>query len=54
MDPKTPRILFLTGATHSGKTLRADRLMKRYGSPVFSPDLLKMGLIRSGRTALTP
>lgn len=54
MDPKTSRILFLTGATHSGKTLLADRLMKRYGIPVFSLDLLKMGLIRSGRTALTP
>ena len=54
MDPKTPRILFLTGATHSGKTLLADRLMKRYCIPVFSLDLLKMGLIRSGRTALTP
>lgn len=54
MDPNTSRILFLTGATHSGKTLLADRLMKRYGIPVFSLDLLKMGLIRSGKTALTP
>lgn len=54
MDPKTSRILFLTGATHSGKTLLADRLMKRYGIPVLSLDLLKMGLIRSGKTTLTP
>lgn len=54
MVPNTSRILFLTGATHSGKTLLADRLMKRYGIPVLSLDLLKMGLIRSGKTTLTP
>ena len=47
-------ILFLTGASHTGKTLLAQKLMERYHIPYFSIDHLKMGLIRSGQTDLTP
>ena len=47
-------ILFLTGASHTGKTLLAQKLMEQYRIPYFSIDHLKMGLIRSGQTTLTP
>ncbi|MCR5123332.1 MAG: adenylate kinase, partial [Ruminococcus sp.] len=44
----------ITGATHTGKTLAAQRLIEKLKYPCLSLDLLKMGLIRSGQTALTP
>lgn len=47
-------IILLAGASHTGKTVLAQKLLKRYHYPVLSLDLLKMGLIRSGQTALTP
>ena len=47
-------ILLITGATHTGKTLLAQRLLERYRCPYLSMDHLKMGLIRSGLTDLTP
>ena len=47
-------IILLTGATHTGKTLLAQRLLERYHWPYLSVDHLKMGLIRSGQTELTP
>ncbi|MEC4174980.1 GNAT family N-acetyltransferase [Adlercreutzia sp. R7] len=47
-------VILIGGASHTGKTLLAQRLMERYRYPVLSIDLLKMGLIRSGQTALTP
>lgn len=47
-------ILLLTGSTHTGKTALAQRLLERYRYPYLSLDLLKMGLIRSGQTTLTP
>ncbi len=47
-------IVLITGETHTGKTALARRLMKRLGMPFFSEDHLKMGLIRSGHTDLTP
>ena len=47
-------ILLITGTTHTGKTLLAQGLMERYRWPYLSVDHLKMGLIRSGQTALTP
>ena len=47
-------ILLLTGTTHTGKTALAQRLLERYRYPYLSLDLLKMGLIRSGQTSLTP
>ena len=47
-------ILILTGASHTGKTLLAQKLMEKYKYPYLSIDHLKMGLIRSGYTTLTP
>lgn len=47
-------VILIGGASHTGKTLLAQRLMERYRYPVLSIDLLKMGLIRSGQTDLTP
>lgn len=46
-------ILLIAGATHTGKTLLAQRLLERYHYPCLSIDHLKMGLIRSGQTRLT-
>ena len=47
-------ILLITGASHTGKTRLAQRLMETYKYPYLSVDHLKMGLIRSGHTDLTP
>lgn len=47
-------IILITGASHTGKTLLAQKLLKKYQFPYLSIDLLKMGLIRSGYTDLTP
>ena len=47
-------VILIGGASHTGKTLLAQKLMERYRYPVLSIDLLKMGLIRSGQTKLTP
>ena len=47
-------VLLIAGASHTGKTLLAQRLLERYNYPYLSIDHLKMGLIRSGNTALTP
>ena len=47
-------ILLITGASHTGKTLLAQKLLEKLHYPYFSIDHLKMGLIRSGNTHLTP
>ena len=47
-------IILITGASHTGKTLLAQRMLERYGYPYLSIDHLKMGLIRSGNTDLSP
>ena len=47
-------IILITGASHTGKTLLAQRLLEKYKYPYLSIDHLKMGLIRSGNTCLTP
>ena len=47
-------IILITGATHTGKTVLAQRLLEKYSCPYLSLDHLKMGLIRSGHTELTP
>lgn len=47
-------IILITGASHTGKTLLAQKLLEKYKIPYFSIDNLKMGLIRSGYTKLTP
>ena len=47
-------IILLTGASHAGKTALAQKLLEKYNYPYLSIDHLKMGLIRSGNTNLTP
>ena len=47
-------IILITGASHTGKTVLAQRLLEKYKYPYLSIDHLKMGLIRSGNTQLTP
>ena len=47
-------IILLTGASHTGKTALAQRLLEKYRYPYLSIDHLKMGVIRSGNTELTP
>lgn len=46
-------IILIAGASHTGKTLLAQKLMERYHYPYLSIDHLKMGLIRSANTDLT-
>lgn len=47
-------VILIAGGSHTGKTLLAQRLLERHHYPYLSIDHLKMGLIRSGQTALTP
>ena len=47
-------VILITGASHTGKSLLAQRMLEEYGFPCLSIDHLKMGLIRSGNTSLTP
>lgn len=46
-------IILITGATHTGKTKLAQRLLEKIKYPYLSIDHLKMGLIRSKNTDLT-
>ena len=47
-------VILITGASHTGKTLLAQMMLEKYSYPYLSIDHLKMGLIRSGATNLTP
>ena len=47
-------IILITGTSHTGKTALAQKLLEKYHYPYLSIDHLKMGLIRSGQTELTP
>jgi len=47
-------IILITGASHTGKTALSQKLLEKYHYPYLSIDHLKMGLIRSGNTDLTP
>lgn len=47
-------IILIAGASHTGKTVLAQKLLEKYKYPYISIDHLKMGLIRSGNTSLTP
>ena len=47
-------IILIAGASHTGKTALAQKLLEKYKYPYLSIDHLKMGLIRSGNTELTP
>lgn len=47
-------VILITGASHTGKTLLAQKLLEKYKYPYLSIDHLKMGLIKSKNTSLTP
>lgn len=47
-------VILITGASHTGKTVLAQKLLEKLQTPYLSIDHLKMGLIRSGQTDLTP
>ena len=47
-------VILISGASHTGKTNLAQKLLEKYGFPYLSIDHLKMGLIRTGMTSLTP
>ena len=47
-------VIIITGASHVGKTVLAQRMLEKIKYPYYSIDHLKMGLIRSGNTVLTP
>ena len=47
-------VILITGASHTGKTVLAQKLLEKHHYPYISIDHLKMGLIRSGNTDLTP
>ncbi|MBP3657105.1 MAG: AAA family ATPase [Clostridia bacterium] len=46
-------IILIAGASHTGKTALAQKLLEKHKYPYLSIDHLKMGLIRSGNTELT-
>ena len=47
-------VILITGSSHTGKTLLAQKMLEKYKYPYLSIDHLKMGMIRSGETNLTP
>lgn len=47
-------IILIAGASHTGKTALAQKLLEKNKYPYLSIDHLKMGLIRSKNTGLTP
>lgn len=47
-------IILIAGASHTGKTVLAQKILEKYKITYLSIDHLKMGLIRSGNTELTP
>ena len=47
-------VIMITGASHVGKTILAQQMLEKTNYPYLSIDHLKMGLIRSGNTDLTP
>ena len=47
-------IFLITGASYIGKTFLAQKMLEKYKISYLSIDHLKMGLIRSKQTELTP
>lgn len=47
-------VILIAGTSHTGKTLLAQKMLEKYKYPYLSIDHLKMGLIRSKYTDLTP
>ena len=41
-------VILITGASHTGKTLLAQRMLEKYKYPYLSIDHLKMGMILEG------
>ena len=46
-------VILMAGASHTGKTVLAQKMLEKYKYPYLSIDHLKMGLIRSEQTDLT-
>ena len=47
-------VILISGASHTGKTVLAQKILEKYQFPYLSIDHIKMGLIRSGNTGLKP
>ena len=47
-------IFLITGASYIGKTFLSQKMLEKYKIPYLSIDYLKMGVIRSKQTDLTP
>jgi len=47
-------VILISGASHCGKTYLAQKMLEKYKIPYLSIDHIKMGLIRSKYTNLTP
>lgn len=47
-------VILIAGGSHTGKTVLAQKILEKHSWPYLSIDHLKMGLIRSGYTHLTP
>ena len=47
-------IILISGASHTGKTLLAQKLLEKFKYPYLSIDHVKMGLIRAGLVAADP
>lgn len=47
-------IILIAGSSHTGKTNLSQKLLEKYHYPYLCADHLKMGLIRSKNTELTP
>ena len=47
-------VILISGSSHTGKTLLSQALLERLRIPYLCADHLKIGLIRSGQTPLTP
>lgn len=47
-------VILIAGPSHTGKTALAQKFLEQYHFPYLCIDHLKMGLIRSGQTTLTP
>jgi 2-phosphoglycerate kinase len=47
-------VILIAGSSHTGKTVLAQKLLIKFGFPYLSQDHLKMGLIRSGFSTITP
>lgn len=47
-------IIIIRGQTHCGKTYLAQKLLEKFYYPYLSIDHIKMGLIRTNNTSLTP